>query len=298
MNAASPDGCSLTSRIARRTSPTMCLSLARISTRPGTTRKRSRSSSATTRSSSAPQRPGGTAGGRGPRAHRRPPAPGSPLVIEDYLGPGLAEELALLDFADWEPQSEPHVHRVSANWKVSLDTFRENYHFNYLHRRTLAKYAYGGVLTFDAFGRHLRNCSALRSIDELRGRPESRWGDVSSHISLQYALFPNTSLTFDRRHADLWQVLPLSPQASGTKKMTKLRSERLNLIRQALPALDAGFLHPSGPGFRPRRRTTWRTAAAPGTGCWLRRGCLGSRAGRRHAWETWGRNCGLAAIGG
>ena len=123
--------------------------------------------------------------------------PGQAVDIDDYLGLGLADELALLDFADWEPQSEPHVHRVGANWKVTLDTFRENYHFNYLHRRTLAKYAHGGVLTFDSFGPHLRNCSAVRTIDELRGRPESEWGDVSRHISLQYALFPNTSLTFD-----------------------------------------------------------------------------------------------------
>ena len=41
---------------------------------------------------------------------------------------------------------------VGANWKVTLDTYRENYHFDFLHRDTLASYAYGGVLTFDAFG--------------------------------------------------------------------------------------------------------------------------------------------------
>jgi len=149
--------------------------------------------------------------------------PGPAVNIEDYLSPGLADELALLEFADWEPQSEPHVHRVSANWKVTLDTFRENYHFNYLHRRTLARYAYGGVLTFDSFGPHLRNCSAVRTIDELRGRPESDWGDVSQHVSLQYALFPNTSLTFDSKHADLWQILPVGPRASEVVHTSYLR---------------------------------------------------------------------------
>jgi choline monooxygenase len=102
--------------------------------------------------------------------------PGPAVDIDDYLGLGLADELALLDFADWEPQSEPHVHRVGASWKVTLDTFRENYHFNYLHRRTPAKYAHGGVPTFDGFGPHLRSCSAVRTIGELRGRPESEWG--------------------------------------------------------------------------------------------------------------------------
>ena len=149
--------------------------------------------------------------------------PGSVVDIEDYLGPGLADELAMLGFADWEPFGDPHVHQVGANWKVTLDTFRENYHFKVLHRRTLAKYAYGGVLTFDAFGPHLRNCSALRSIDELRGRPETEWGDVSQHFSYQYSLFPNTALTFDSRHAELWQILPVAADASEVVHTTYLR---------------------------------------------------------------------------
>ena len=149
--------------------------------------------------------------------------PGPPVDVDAYLGPGLADELAMLDFADWQPYAEPHVHRVGANWKVTLDTFRENYHFNYLHRRTLTKIAYGGVLTFDAFGPHLRNCSALRSIDELKGRPESEWGDVMRHFSYQYALFPNTSLTFDSRHIELWQILPVDAETSEVVHSSYLR---------------------------------------------------------------------------
>jgi choline monooxygenase len=140
--------------------------------------------------------------------------PGRDLDIDQYLAPDLAGELAELDFADWTVLGEPHVHPVKANWKVTLDTFRENYHFQFLHRRTLAKYAVGGVLTFDPFGRHLRNVSALKSIETLQGVPESEWGDVAQHFSLQYALFPNTSLTFDSRHAELWQIVPVDSQTS------------------------------------------------------------------------------------
>lgn len=136
--------------------------------------------------------------------------PGPEVDIDDFLGPDLAGELAIFDFSDWEVLGEPHMHHVASNWKVALDTFRENYHFNYLHRTTLATYAYGGTLTFDPFGLHLRNCSAIRSIDSLRGIPESEWGDVSQHISPQYALFPNVSLTLDARHSELWQILPIS----------------------------------------------------------------------------------------
>jgi len=134
--------------------------------------------------------------------------PGPPIDIDEHLGPELAEELALLDFADWAPYGETHTHPVGANWKVTLDTYRENYHFDYLHRDTLKAYAYGGVLTFDALGPHLRNCSALRSIDELRESPEDEWRDVDRYFSYQYSLFPNTCLTFDSRHIELWQIVP------------------------------------------------------------------------------------------
>ncbi len=135
--------------------------------------------------------------------------PGDPVDIDEYLGPELAGEMAMLDFADWTPYSEPHLHQVKANWKVALDTYRENYHFDYLHRTTLAGYAHGGALTFDALGSHLRNCSALRSIDELKDIPEQDWADVARHLSYQYSLFPNTCLTFDSRHIELWQILPV-----------------------------------------------------------------------------------------
>jgi phenylpropionate dioxygenase-like ring-hydroxylating dioxygenase large terminal subunit len=163
---------------------------------------------------------------------------GPEIDIDEYLGLGLVDELAMLDFADWTPYSEPHVHEVGSNWKVTLDTFRENYHFNFLHRKTLAKYAYGGVLTFDPFGEHLRNASALRSIDALRDVPESQWGDVSQHFSYQYQLFPNTTLTFDARHVELWQILPVAPDRSAVIHSAYLRpglsdAERAKAMDQA-----------------------------------------------------------------
>src|SRR5213076_742091 len=88
---------------------------------------------------------------------------------------------------------------------------------------TLASYAYGGVLTFDAFGPHLRNCSALRAIDELRDKPESEWGEVTQYFSYQYQLFPNTSLTFDVRHIELWQIVPTGVDTSEVVHTAYLR---------------------------------------------------------------------------
>jgi choline monooxygenase len=140
--------------------------------------------------------------------------PGPPVDIEAYLGPQLAQELAMLDFSTWTPFSEPHLHPVAANWKVTLDTYRENYHFDCLHRNTLKTFAHGGVLTFDAFGRHLRNCSAVRTIGQLREIEPSEWDNVIQHFTYQYALFPNTSLTVGPRHLELWQIVPVTPSSS------------------------------------------------------------------------------------
>ncbi len=150
--------------------------------------------------------------------------PGPEVDVDRYLGPGLVEELSLLDFADWQLIGEPHIHPVEANWKTTLDTFRENYHFNYLHRTTLAEYAYGGVLTFDAFGDHVRNASAIRSIDELRGVPEEEWTDPSRHFSYQYALFPNVCLAFDARHVEFWQIVPAGPRRCEVLHMAYVRT--------------------------------------------------------------------------
>lgn len=140
--------------------------------------------------------------------------PGPEVRMDDYLGAELANELSLLQVQDWQPFSPPHAHPVGANWKVTLDTYRENYHFDFLHRTTLKDFAHGGVLTFDAFGRHLRNCSAVRTIAQLRELDESRWQDVIQHFTYQYALFPNTSLTIGPRHLELWQILPLTASTS------------------------------------------------------------------------------------
>lgn len=149
--------------------------------------------------------------------------PGEEVDIDAYLGPGLTDELAVLDFAAWEPYGDTHVHPVAANWKVTLDTYRENYHFDFLHKATLKDYAYGGVLTFDPFGPHLRNCSAIRSILELQGKAEDEWGDVTPYFSLQYQLFPNTALTFDARHIELWQIVPVDVQTSAVVHTAYMR---------------------------------------------------------------------------
>ena len=113
---------------------------------------------------------------------------------------------------------------VGANWKVTLDTYRENYHFTVPAQDDAQRVRLRRAsLTFDAFGPHLRNCSALRSIDTLRDVPDEEWGDVSAHISHQYSLFPNTCMTFDSRHIELWQIVPIAVDRSEVIHTAYLR---------------------------------------------------------------------------
>ena len=47
--------------------------------------------------------------------------------------------------------------------------------------------------------------------------------EVTQYFSYQYALFPNTSLTFDSRHIELWQILPTGPDTSEVIHTAYLR---------------------------------------------------------------------------
>ena len=158
--------------------------------------------------------------------------------------PDLAAELAMRDVATWEPYTDAHIHRVNANWKVTLDTFRENYHFDYLHRTTLKDYAYGGVLTFDAFGPHLRNCSAIRSIDELRGREVD-----DSFLEAEYPVDAQIALSKE--------IVELFAERAGEYQATVVRASAADL-RSTLADL-AGGRRPAVPADLP---APWRPEGA------------------------------------
>jgi hypothetical protein len=125
------------------------------------------------------------------------------LSTEVYLGAHHDREVEVLFHVHTVGELEGHPGHLPGELPLQLP-----------HRKTLAKYAHGGALTFDPFGPHLRNASALRTIDKLRGIPESQWQDVGQHVSYQYQLFPNTAMTFDARHIELWQILPIAPDKS------------------------------------------------------------------------------------
>ncbi|HEY8527069.1 MAG TPA: aromatic ring-hydroxylating dioxygenase subunit alpha [Acidimicrobiales bacterium] len=121
--------------------------------------------------------------------------PDAAFSLEEWLC-GLGDQFAEFGFESWHPIAAVHPHRVATNWKVVWGTHCETYHFAHLHRETAGPLAYGNTSIADFYGDHALMTSTMRTIDQLRGRPEEEWRPVDDgHINLNYRLFPNLSLS-------------------------------------------------------------------------------------------------------
>ncbi len=133
------------------------------------------------------------------------PQAGKDFEIEDYLG-GLGPELAEYGFENYH-HYETRALRRSMNWKLVLDTFGESYHFQTLHADTVAPILHHNLSPFQAFGRNHRITFVRKTIDKLRTLPEAEW-DLIVHAATVYLLFPNTVLTIQNDHVDIFRVYP------------------------------------------------------------------------------------------
>ncbi|MGH7093714.1 MAG: aromatic ring-hydroxylating oxygenase subunit alpha, partial [Stellaceae bacterium] len=127
-------------------------------------------------------------------------------VDVDAMLAGLGPDLESYDFASYH-HYETRVLRRRINWKLAVDTFGETYHLQHLHPSTVSPLFHSNRATFDAFGRNHRMVGARRTIEELRGVPETDW-DLYTHSVVIYVLFPNTVLTFQRDHVEIWHMYP------------------------------------------------------------------------------------------
>ena len=131
--------------------------------------------------------------------------PDATLDLDAHLGE-LGLELAeyrLGDYHFWE--SRPLSYRM--NWKIAVDTFGESYHFRTLHPRTVGPLIHHNFSFFEPFGQHHRKTFVRKTIEELRGKPESEW-DLISQAATVYVLFPGDVLTVQNDHVDIFRVYP------------------------------------------------------------------------------------------
>ncbi len=131
--------------------------------------------------------------------------PDGAMNIDELLG-DLAPELDAWQLDRYVRQDSVTYHHAM-NWKLAIDTFGETYHFNTLHRDSLAMDFYGNVQLYDRYERNHRMALCLKNIDTLRGTPRETW-DVRQGALPVYYLFPNVQLITGMGGPTLVRVYP------------------------------------------------------------------------------------------
>ena len=136
------------------------------------------------------------------------PNPDGDVDIDSRLG-DLAAELAAWDLGKYVNSSNTRYDHPM-NWKLAIDTFGETYHFNVLHKDTLASDFYGNAQMYDTYERNHRMSLCLRNIDNLRPLPEEQWNVLQGALPVYY-LFPNVQLIIGLAGPTLVRVYPDGP---------------------------------------------------------------------------------------
>lgn len=146
--------------------------------------------------------------------------PGATLDIDSWLGDG-AEHLAGWHFQRNKLIAERPL-ETTANWKLALDTFTENYHFHVLHAEDFHYKVKNcaGHWRFGDRNQHWVLAWPSKSLEELRSLPEEQWGQVNNHFSILYYLFPNTIIAL---YPETCTVMHLYPGKTVGEQTTWLK---------------------------------------------------------------------------
>lgn len=133
------------------------------------------------------------------------PRVGATFDLDETLG-ALGPELGNYQLQDYHYyESRPLRYRM--NWKIAVDTFGESYHFKTLHPNTVGPILHHNLSFFEPFGPHHRKTFVRKTIEELRGKPESEW-DLIPQAATVYVLFPGDVLTIQNDHVDVFRIYP------------------------------------------------------------------------------------------
>jgi len=162
------------------------------------------------------------------------PSVGSSFTEADVMG-GLSE-----DFGNWlkdeHPFAEEQVIEASINWKLAIDTFGENYHFDVLHKSSLANDIVGNLQTWDTFERNSRMVFASKEPFKYvhdHNIPIEKWPyrDVTLNV---YFLYPNCIFLVDPAGVDMLKMYPdpKDPAKSKTYHSYYLRPALLDHLKK------------------------------------------------------------------
>jgi nitrite reductase/ring-hydroxylating ferredoxin subunit len=116
--------------------------------------------------------------------------PGLTMNLDDWLD-DFPQILADLNLDRCQFFSE--VSFAGPNWKLAMDGYLENYHFEALHAKTFVPFIQPAVLGIETYGRHILQYSCARTISELQGVPESEW-QPKRHVIRVPFVFPNAQI--------------------------------------------------------------------------------------------------------
>jgi len=118
------------------------------------------------------------------------PDPSGSVDVDGLLGEELSKEFDAWNFGKYSRLGGDR-YEVECNWKLAMDTFGETYHFNSLHKDSLANFFEGNVQCYDTYGQHHRMILCRRAIQEMREWPEDRWEITVAGLPV-YWIFPNS----------------------------------------------------------------------------------------------------------
>jgi phenylpropionate dioxygenase-like ring-hydroxylating dioxygenase large terminal subunit len=145
------------------------------------------------------------------------PTPGTAMDLRAHLGPMLddLDSWGYNRFVQFDERGFDTAH----DWKLMADANLEAYHFQYLHRDTIAGLFCDNLMVADIFGDHMRITLPKRSIAQLRDVPPVRW-KLAEHCNIIYYFFPNTMFLFIGDHATVTTVWPRAVGASKVHAIT------------------------------------------------------------------------------
>ena len=116
---------------------------------------------------------------------------------------------------------------TTANWKITLDTFCEGYHFPVLHAADFDyKVHYcAHHWKLDETRPHWAVAWPSQSIEELRDLPEEEWGNPQRHFSIIHFIYPNTVIGIYPETCSVWNLYPgkdASDQVTRMKYYSRL----------------------------------------------------------------------------
>ncbi len=132
------------------------------------------------------------------------PAPGE-AIPPSPLGT-LEDEIAQYQLESFH-HFQTAVLRPNANWKLVIDGFLENWHFDILHRNTIAPLFVSSLVTVDDFAPTMRVVYPRKSIETVRRLPHTD-NCLLPHAVVIYVVFPNVLVLWQGDHLEIWRVFP------------------------------------------------------------------------------------------